>query len=136
MISKKNKMIKSNEALSTSVNLICEGTTINGDIEGEKDFRIDGKVIGTLKIKGKVVIGETGKIEGDIFCKTLDILGYVTGNLKVSELVAIKEGAVVKGDIFSNKVAVQPGAKIIGACSIGNVDKETTTVKTTTKSKK
>lgn len=124
MLSKKKKMSRNSEPQSTGVNLICEGTTLKGDIEAEKDFRIDGRIIGTLHIKGKVVVGATGNIEGDILCKTVDILGTVTGNIKVSELASIKEGANVKGDIFSSQVAVEPGAKITGSCNIGTVDIE------------
>ncbi len=122
MISKKNKMNRSSEPVLTSVNLICEGTIINGDIEGKTDFRIDGAVTGALNIKGKIVVGETGNIQGDIFCKTIDVLGKVHGNIEASELVTIKAGANIQGDIFSGKIAVEPGAKIMGSCNIGDVN--------------
>ncbi len=119
-------MGRNNESLTTGVNLICEGTTIKGDVEVEKDFRIDGVIIGTLKTKGKIVIGETGDIQGDISCKTIDILGKVVGNIKVSDLAKIKETANIEGDIYSGKVAIEPGAKIIGKCNIGQVNLEKT----------
>ena len=50
-------------------NLIGNGTVIKGDIESNGDIRIDGRLIGSLKSNGKVIIGQTGIMEGDITCK-------------------------------------------------------------------
>ncbi|HKC67450.1 MAG TPA: polymer-forming cytoskeletal protein, partial [Bacteroidia bacterium] len=54
---------------STSVNLIAAGTTITGDVKTEGDFRIDGTLQGTLVVKGKLVVGSNGHIQGEIECQ-------------------------------------------------------------------
>ena len=60
---------------SPVINLIGQGTSIKGDIRSEGDLRIDGKVTGTIRSKAKIVIGNTGIIDGDVNCQNADISG-------------------------------------------------------------
>ncbi len=62
-------MAKYNEVENTTINLISNGTDITGDIISNGDIRIDGSLKGSLNTKGKVVIGQTGKISGEVICK-------------------------------------------------------------------
>ncbi len=103
-----------------SVNLIGSGTDITGDISSNGDIRIDGTLTGTIKSSGKVVVGSTGKVEGEIICQNADISGEVKAHLKVFELLSLKASAIVSGDILTNKLAIEPGAVFTGACSMGN----------------
>jgi len=103
-----------------SVNLIGNGTDIIGDISSNGDIRIDGTLTGTIKSSGKVVVGSTGKVEGEIICQNADISGEVKAHLKVFELLSLKASAIVSGDILTNKLSIEPGAVFTGACSMGN----------------
>jgi len=115
-------MSKATIAETPSVNIIGNGTDIIGDINSNGDFRIDGMLKGTIKSAGKVVVGSTGKVEGEIICQNADISGEVKAHLKVHELLSLKASAVVSGDIMTNKLAIEPGAVFTGACSMGNQD--------------
>jgi len=103
-----------------SVNIIGNGTDITGNITTNGDLRIDGFIKGTIRALGKVVVGSTGKVEGEIFCQNADISGEVTANIKVTELLSMKANAVLSGDIITNKLAIEPGATFTGACKMGN----------------
>lgn len=103
-----------------SVNLIGNGTDIIGDITSNGDLRIDGSLKGTIKSSGKVVVGSTGRVEGEIICQNADLSGEVKAHLKVYELLSLKANAVVTGDIITNKLAIEPGAVFTGACTMGN----------------
>ncbi len=105
-----------------SVNIIGNGTDIKGDIKSNGDLRIDGFIKGTIKASGKVVVGSTGRVEGEINCQNADISGEVKAHIKVSELLSLKANAVVSGDILTNKLAIEPGAVFTGACKMGNPD--------------
>ncbi len=96
------------------------GTDIKGDIKTNGDLRIDGFIKGTIQATGKVVVGSTGKVEGEISCQNADISGDVKAHIKVTELLSLKSNAVVSGDIFTNKLAIEPGAVFTGACKMGN----------------
>ena len=99
-------------------NKISNGTTINGDIVSSSDIRLDGTLVGNLSTKGKVVIGKSGKVTGEITCKNSDIEGSVEGKINVSELLSLKESSNIKGDIITNKLAIEPGAKFTGTCNM------------------
>ncbi len=83
-------MAKETESLRDQINIIGSGTTIKGDIDCTGDMRIDGKVTGNLKISGKIVIGPTGDINGQITCKNSEIEGKVDGKIYVAELLVLK----------------------------------------------
>ncbi len=110
---------KSGSNGSSSINTFGIGTLIEGDIKSEGDIRIDGKIIGTITSKAKVVIGSTGVIDGEVFCSGADISGRVTGILKVKELLFLKSTAKIDGDIVTNKLVVEKGAEFHGNCSMG-----------------
>jgi len=99
-------------------NTITNGTEITGDINSQGDLRLDGLLKGNLNIKGRVVIGKTGKVLGTITCKIAEISGNVEGKVYVSELLTLTETAIVKGDIIINKLCIQPGCKFTGTCAM------------------
>ena len=103
-----------------SVNIIGNGTDINGNIKSNGDLRIDGFIKGNIQATGKVVVGSTGRVEGEIICQNADISGDVKAHIKVTELLSLKANAVVSGDILTNKLAIEPGAVFTGACKMGN----------------
>lgn len=113
-------MSRNSEVQATAVNLICEGTLIKGDIQASRDIRIDGCLKGKMQVVGKIVVGNTGKIEGDVNCKTIDVSGRVEGNLIVSEMVNLKSTAVIVGNIITDKISVEPGAKFTGTCKMAD----------------
>ncbi|MFH1321534.1 MAG: polymer-forming cytoskeletal protein [Bacteroidota bacterium] len=124
MFKKNEAMAKNNEIESSSVNLIGAGTVIDGNIRSNGDIRIDGTIKGSINSKGKVVIGNSGMIEGQITCQNADISGTVKAKINVAELLSLKPAAKFSGDIITNKLAIEPGASFSGTCSMGAVIKD------------
>ena len=100
-------------------NLIGNGTTIKGDIDSNGDIRIDGHLIGSLKANGKVVIGQTGVMEGDLNCKQAEISGVVKGNITTDELTALKSTSKVEVDLTTKQLLIEVGAQFTGKCVMG-----------------
>jgi cytoskeletal protein CcmA (bactofilin family) len=111
-------MAKYNEIETNTINLLGAGTEIVGNITSNSDIRIDGSLSGNLKTKGKVVIGETGSVLGEIHCKNADVDGSIEGKVVVSELLSLKAPSTIKGDIKAKKLAIEPGAKFTGNCNM------------------
>lgn len=99
-------------------NKISNGTVITGDIESNADIRLDGTLNGNLNTKGKLVVGETGKVKGEITCKNADIEGKIEGKINVAELLSLKTTSRLNGDIVASKLAIEPGAKFSGNCNM------------------
>ncbi len=117
-------MGKNNTTDNVSVNLIGAGTIIEGNITSNGDIRIDGTLNGSLNVKGKLVVGQTGVIVGEVICQNADVSGKISGKIGVSELLALKDTAKLDCDIMTNKIAVEPGAVFTGSCSMGGVIKD------------
>jgi cytoskeletal protein CcmA (bactofilin family) len=115
-------MAKYNEADNATINIISNGTDITGDVISNGDIRIDGTVTGTLNIKGKIVIGPTGKIRGEIVCKNSEISGFVEGKITVAQLLNLKASSKIQGDISTSKLSIEPGAKFSGNCKMTESD--------------
>ena len=114
-------MAKYNETeTTTAINLIGAGTEITGDVNSNGDIRIDGTLTGNLKTAGKVVIGETGRVNGEIDCKNSEVLGEIHGKIKVSDLLSLKATSKIFGDIVTKKLAIEPGSKFTGNCIMGD----------------
>lgn len=108
---------------STSINLIGNGTQMVGEIKANGDLRIDGSHKGNLTVKGKLVVGPSGFIEGEIDCQNADVSGEIKGKLNVAELLSLKATARVNGDIVTGKISIEPDAQFTGNCSMGGVVK-------------
>jgi len=114
---KQNKMAK-NIVNDLKPNTIVEGTIIKGDITANGDFRIDGKLIGSINSKGKIVVGASGSIEGEITCKNADFSGYIKAKVIVEQLLSLKASSKMHGDVVTGKLAIEPGATFTGTCNM------------------
>ena len=112
-------MAKYNETDNNTINLISAGTDITGDIKSTGDIRIDGSLKGNLNTKGKVVIGPTGKISGEVICKNSEVSGIVEGKIIVGQLLNLKASSKILGDITTLKLSIEPGAVFTGNCKMG-----------------
>jgi len=108
----------SNENQVGEFNKIVAGTKIHGEIETLGDIRIDGNIVGTMNIKGKLVLGPKGIIEGEIKCKNAEVMGTINGEITVEELLSFKASAKIKGDIITNKISIEPGAVLTGTINM------------------
>jgi len=111
-------------------NLISAGTVVKGDIEAMGDIRIDGKVIGTLKSNGKVVIGQQGVVEGDIVCKNADISGNAKGTVRVEELTSLKATSRLEVELFTKQLFIEVGAIFTGKCDMSQAQAKPNTTAT------
>jgi cytoskeletal protein CcmA (bactofilin family) len=111
-------MAKYNEIETAAINLISNGTDITGDIKSTGDIRIDGTLSGNLATKGKVVIGPTGKVNGEVVCKNSEVSGSIEGKIIVNQLLILKASSKILGDIVTSKLSIEPGAMFSGNCKM------------------
>jgi cytoskeletal protein CcmA (bactofilin family) len=122
MFNKEEKKVA--EELSNSSNTIGKGTTIEGNIETYGNLRVDGRVVGNIVTKSKLVLGQTSEVDGNILAQNAEVFGEIKGKIEVSDLLILKPSAVIRGDILTSKLIVETGAIFNGGCKMGNVMKE------------
>jgi len=115
---------RNNTSDSGALNIVGAGTSIEGDIISSGDIRIDGSLKGTVKTRGKLVVGPSGNVEGEVYCQNADISGSIRGKVNVTELLSLKGTAKLSGEISTGKLSIEPGADFSGSCSMGGVVKE------------
>lgn len=103
------------------LNRLVEGTKIKGDIFADSNLRIDGEIIGNIITSSKVVIGENGRVAGNLSCIEASVEGEVTGNINVEGLLILKGTAKILGDIVTARIQIEEGATFNGKCKMGAV---------------
>ena len=98
------------------LNKILSGTEITGDIVSDSNMLIEGEIIGNVSCSGKVIIGTSGKIKGNLVCLNAEVDGAMEGELTIENLLVLRTTARIKGDIQTLKLNIEEGAFFEGAC--------------------
>jgi len=121
MLRTKNIGKQNDTSGNTSISVIAAGTVIEGEVTMPGDLRLDGTILGNINSDAKVMMGEQGKIKGNVTTRSSGIKGEFEGELKVSEKLHIHSSARIEGTIHTKTLIVENGAQIIGNCNVGTV---------------
>jgi len=102
--------------------IIAEGAKIKGDIQSEGTIRVDGEISGHISKATGVIIGRTGKVDGDLRAESAMIGGEISGNVVVEKHLELLSTARVLGDIKAEKLSIQEGAVFQGKCAMTHHD--------------
>lgn len=93
--------------------IVGEGTEIRGEMSVRGTLRVDGSIDGNVRADW-VIVGESGRIKGNVNAGGMTVGGAVEGNIDSAGLVDLKPKARVLGEIQSGKLAVSEGAAFDG----------------------
>jgi cytoskeletal protein CcmA (bactofilin family) len=102
------------------LNRIVDGAEIKGDISVVTSIRIDGVVHGNISCAAKLVLGESGKIVGNIISANAEIEGVVEGELQIQERLILKNTSKIQGNIVTQSIVIEEGAQFDGVCKMSN----------------
>ena len=89
---------------------------MKGELSGNEDLSIEGKVEGKITLNGcNVTVGQTGRVSAEIQAKTVVVSGLVHGNISAAEMVEVTATGTMLGDIRSPRVKLVDGAKFKGS---------------------
>jgi cytoskeletal protein CcmA (bactofilin family) len=96
--------------------MIGKTISIKGDITGEESLVVEGRVDGTIKLKGNTLtVGPTGRVTASLSASVVRIDGEVTGDISGTENVVVTKTGRVHGNIVSPRVTLEDGAKFKGS---------------------
>jgi cytoskeletal protein CcmA (bactofilin family) len=94
---------------------------IRGDVTGDEDLIIQGRIEGTVVLKKhNVTVGSDGKVQASIFGCTVTVEGQVDGDVRGEEQVVLRRSARVQGNISSPRVTLEDGARFRGGIDMGD----------------
>jgi cytoskeletal protein CcmA (bactofilin family) len=95
---------------------IGQSIHIKGELTGNEDLTIEGKVEGKVFLKDhNLTVGANGKLIAETTAKTVMVLGEVTGNITADDKVEVAATGTMRGDIHAPRVVLADGAKFKGA---------------------
>jgi cytoskeletal protein CcmA (bactofilin family) len=104
---------------SEEATVISKGVKIEGKLSCSGNIRLDGEVQGDISSQGVVIVGENGKVNGQINADSITIGGRVTGTVKAKDKVVLEAKANLKGDIITKTMVVEAGAIFNGNTKMG-----------------
>src|SRR5436305_1644111 len=89
---------------------------IKGDLAGDEDLIIEGRVEGRVDLKQhNVTIGKNGRVRADVFGRVVNVEGEVDGNVFAQEQAVLRQSGAVRGNITSPRVTLEDGSRFKGS---------------------
>jgi len=106
--------------------LISSAVEIRGEINSQGSIKIDGTVEGNVIIKGDLVVGEKGKIKGEVKVENVILAGTIEGNVSARGRVEITATGTMVGDIVCKIITVEEGGVLNGTSKMPKGKEEKT----------
>lgn len=95
---------------------IGKSIVIKGDLSGNEDLVIEGKVEGKIDLpSNRLTIGAGGQVQAQVHAKNVVVVGRVAGNVSASERLEIQASGIVEGDVEAPRLVVAEGAVLNGS---------------------
>lgn len=96
------------------------GLQIKGEISGNEDLKLDGKVEGAVSIGGfRLTVGPSAHLSGDIVAREALISGEVKGDIRAVDRIEILKSASIVGNLSTARIVIEEGAYFNGDVEIG-----------------
>ena len=98
---------------------IGKSLRVKGDVEGDEDTVIEGRVEGRVTLKNHhLTVGANGEVQGEVSGRQVTVVGRVIGNVVASERIEMSATGQVQGDLISPRLTVAEGALINGTITM------------------
>jgi cytoskeletal protein CcmA (bactofilin family) len=121
-----SKVPSSSSSRAQGAATIGPSIQIKGDVSGDEDLVIQGRIDGTVNLgKHNVTVGSDGRVKADIFGRTVTVEGQVEGDLHGDEQIVLRQSARVQGNIAAPRVTLEDGANFRGGIDMGESTSKT-----------
>jgi len=117
-------MLKKKNCMDKIDAMIGVNSYFEGNFYSESSICIEGKVRGRIESKGCVILGENGKVEGDILSSSVIVGGEIIGNIVATGQLEVSSTGKVKGDVVAPTFIINQGGIVDGFCRMLNENDE------------
>ena len=111
--------VRTNPPAARDLSRLGSTVTIKGQVAGDEDLQIDGKVEGPISLRGhRLTVGRTADLHSEVIAREVVVYGKASGNLQARDRVEIKKDGEVTGDIRTARISIEDGAYFKGHIEI------------------
>jgi cytoskeletal protein CcmA (bactofilin family) len=114
----KNKKRRIADSSGNDASIISDGSVIKGELTGNVNYVIAGKVDGNCDIQGTLMLQEQGSWKGTIVADFVVIAGQVDGDVRARDHLELTPTARIAGDITGKSIAIAEGAIFDGSVTM------------------
>ena len=103
---------------STSQTVIGPKVLFTGEVSGEEDILIQGRLQGDAKVDRRVTVAPSGEVRGDVHARSVVVGGRVYGQIRADERAELLSTAAVEGNVYAPKVVIAEGAQLQGSVAM------------------
>lgn len=98
--------------------VVGRGARFVGEISGEDDVVVMGRLEGAVRVAGRATVGPGGEVEGDLHARCVLVQGLVRGQIFGGERAELAATAVVEGSVEAPKIVIAEGARLEGSVAM------------------
>ena len=102
------------DASSGTTSLVSRPVVVEGEISGEENLHVDGRVKGIIRLAGDLFVGASGVVEAEIDARSIVIQGAVTGKVLAWRKLEIHPSGRFNGEATAASYEIRQGAVFEG----------------------
>lgn len=117
----------SEERSARMSSVVGEAGTVLGNVNGSGDLEVRGRVQGAIYLDGRVLVTESGVVQGGIEATHITVQGRVQGDLIASDSVMVGAFGRVEGNLSAPRIGIEAGARVRGILRAGDEEEAPST---------
>jgi cytoskeletal protein CcmA (bactofilin family) len=105
-------MVKNDSSGSTS--LVSRPLVVEGEISGDENLHVDGRVKGIIRLTGDLFVGTSGAVEAEIEARNVVIQGSVSGKVLARRQFEVQPSGRFNGECTAASFEIREGAGFEG----------------------
>ncbi len=89
-------------------------TRIQGELLGDEDVLVEGRVEGRVEVSKAFRVGLSGVVLAEVTAGTVAIAGHVVGNVSAAGRVELLPTGTLEGNIQAPRIVIGEGARFTG----------------------
>ncbi len=102
------------DASSGTTSLVSRPVVVEGEISGEENLHVDGRVKGVIRLSGDLFVGASGVVEAEVDARSIVIQGAVTGKVLARRQLEVQPSGRFNGEATAASYEIRQGAVFEG----------------------
>ncbi|MBW2699799.1 MAG: polymer-forming cytoskeletal protein [Deltaproteobacteria bacterium] len=107
--------------MTDSNTVVGESILIKGNLEGDEDLTVQGRIEGSINLNKTLIIEPSGVVKAEVMVANAVISGIMVGNISASDSVELTESGRMVGDIQAPRIIITEGALFKGRVDMGDL---------------